>query len=310
MIFERKHIISTKDFSRGEIDLILEQAAKLEPFARQGRAGILKDRIVASLFYEPSTRTRLSFDAAVKRLGGTTVGFDAAGGSSAAKGETLADTIRIVESYADAIVLRHPREGAARMASEISSVPVINAGDGAGHHPTQTLLDLYTMKKECGGKDIGDLHVAIVGDLKYGRTVHSLAYALSLYGAKLSFVSPDQLKMPPSIISYLKKKDIQLIETPSLQDALDDVDVLYMTRIQKERFPDPSEYLKVAGSYRITPETLDGVRDDMIIMHPLPRVNEIDPAVDGTKYARYFKQSFYGVPVRMAVLALVMGVEE
>jgi len=318
MIFERKHIISTKDFSRGEIDLILEQAAKLEPFARdrasgpssQGRAGILKDRIVASLFYEPSTRTRLSFDAAVKRLGGTTVGFDAAGGSSAAKGETLADTIRIVESYADAIVLRHPREGAARMASEISSVPVINAGDGAGHHPTQTLLDLYTMKKECGGKDISDLHVAIVGDLKYGRTVHSLSYALSLYGARLSFVSPDQLKMPPSIISYLKKKDIQLTETPNLQEALKDVDVLYMTRIQKERFPDPSEYLKVAGSYRITPETLDGVRDDMIIMHPLPRVNEIDPAVDETKYARYFKQSFYGVPVRMAVLALVMGAEE
>jgi aspartate carbamoyltransferase catalytic subunit len=310
MIFERKHIISTKDFSRGEIDLVLEQAAKLEPFARQGRAGILKDRIVASLFYEPSTRTRLSFDAAVKRLGGTTVGFDAAGGSSVAKGETLADTIRIVESYADAIVLRHPREGAARMASEISSVPVINAGDGAGHHPTQTLLDLYTMKKECGGKDIGDLHVAIVGDLKYGRTVHSLSYALSLYGAKLSFVSPDQLKMPPSIISYLKKKDIQLTETPSIQDALDTADVLYMTRIQKERFPDPGEYLKVASSYRITPDVLDGVKNDMIIMHPLPRVDEIDPAVDGMKYARYFKQSFYGVPVRMAVLALVMGVEE
>jgi len=310
MIFERKHIISTKDFSRGEIDLILEQAAKLEPYARQGRASILKDRIVATLFYEPSTRTRLSFDAAIKRLGGTTIGFDTSTTSSVAKGEALGDTIRIVESYADAIVLRHPREGAARMASEISSVPVINAGDGAGHHPTQTLLDLYTMKKECcNGREIGDLNVAIVGDLRYGRTVHSLSYALSLYGANLSFVSPDQLKMPPSIISYLKKKGIQLKETPSIQDAIDEADVLYMTRIQKERFPDPSEYLKVAGSYRITPEMLDGVKNDMIIMHPLPRVDEIAPEVDGTRHARYFKQSFYGVPVRMAVLSLVMGVE-
>ncbi len=309
-IFERKHIISTKDFSRAEIDLVLEQAEKLEPYARQGRASILKDRIVATLFYEPSTRTRLSFEAAVKRLGGTTIGFDSAEASSVAKGETLADTVRIVESYSDAIVLRHPREGAARMASEISSVPVINAGDGAGHHPTQTLLDLYTMKKECGsGREIGDLNVAIVGDLKYGRTVHSLAYALSLYGANLSFVSPDQLKMPPSIIGYLKKKGIQLRETARLQDALEGADVLYMTRIQKERFPDPSEYLKVAGSYRITPEVLDGVKDDMLIMHPLPRVEEVAPEVDGTKYARYFRQSFYGVPVRMAVLALVLGVE-
>ncbi|HUL62626.1 MAG TPA: aspartate carbamoyltransferase [Methanocella sp.] len=317
MIFERKHIISTKDFSRGEIDLILEQAEKLEPYARvtgakapTPRASILKDRIVATLFYEPSTRTRLSFEAAVKRLGGTTIGFDSAEASSVAKGETLADTVRIVESYSDAIVLRHPREGAARMASEISSVPVINAGDGAGHHPTQTLLDLYTMRKECcNGKEIGDLNVAIVGDLKYGRTVHSLSYALSLYGANLSFVSPDQLKMPPSIIGYLKKKGIQIRETSRLQDALEGADVLYMTRIQKERFPDPSEYLKVAGSYRITPEMLDGVKDDMVIMHPLPRVEEIAPEVDGTKYARYFRQSFYGVPVRMAVLALVMGVE-
>lgn len=307
MNFERKHIISTKDFSRDEIDYILERAERLEPYARQGST-LLSGRIVATLFYEPSTRTRLSFDTAVKRLGGTTIGFDTATSSSTVKGETLADTIRIIESYADAIVLRHPKEGAARMASEISTVPVINAGDGAGHHPTQTLLDLYTLRKECK-KEIGDLSVAIVGDLKYGRTVHSLAYALSLYGTKLSFVSPEQLKMPASIINYLRRKGLSITETSSLQDVLNTADVVYMTRIQKERFPDPAEYQKVAGSYRITPDMLSGVRDDLIIMHPLPRVDEIAPEVDATKHARYFRQSFYGVPVRMAVLSLVMGVD-
>jgi aspartate carbamoyltransferase catalytic subunit len=308
MTFERKHIISTKDFSRDEIDHVLGVAAKLEPFARKGsRCDLLEDRVVANLFYEPSTRTRLSFETAVKRLGGATIGFDTATTTSTVKGETLADTVRIIESYADAIVLRHPREGAARMASEISGVPVINAGDGAGHHPTQTLLDLYTMRKECK-KDLGDLRVAIVGDLKYGRTVHSLSYALSLYGASLSFVSPEQLRMPPSIISYLRRKGIQLAETPDLQAVLGSADVLYMTRIQKERFPDPAEYQKVAGSYRITPDALKGVKDDLIVMHPLPRVDEIDPAVDKMRHARYFEQSFYGVPVRMAVLALVLGV--
>ncbi len=307
MNFERKHIISTKDFSRDEIDFVLDRAARLEPSARQG-SRLLDGRIVATLFYEPSTRTRLSFDTAVKRLGGATIGFDSATSSSTVKGETLADTIRIIESYADAIVLRHPKEGAARMASEISRVPVINAGDGAGHHPTQTLLDLYTMRKECK-KEIGDLNVAIVGDLKYGRTVHSLAYALSLYGTRLSFVSPEQLKMPASIINYLKRKGISIVETSSMQDVLDKADVLYMTRIQKERFPDPAEYQKVAGSYRITTETLSVVQADTIVMHPLPRVDEIAPEVDATKHARYFQQSFYGVPVRMAVLSLVMGVD-
>jgi|SRR5271157_423758 len=308
MIFERRHIISTKDFSREEIDFILDRAGRLEPYARRGGLDLLKGHIVASLFFEPSTRTKLSFDTAVKRLGGTTIGFDSLESSSVVKGETLSDTIKIIESYADAIIIRHPREGAARMASEISGVPVINAGDGAGHHPTQTLLDLYTMRKECK-KPIGDLNIAIVGDLRYGRTVHSLAYALSLYKASLSFVSPDQLRMPESIINYLKKHGVELLETPSIDDVLKDADVLYMTRIQKERFPDPSEYLKVAGSYRITAETLENVKNDMIIMHPLPRVNEIDPSVDSTIHARYFQQAFYGVPIRMAVLSLVMGKE-
>ena len=308
MIFERKHIISTKDFSREEIDFILDRAEKMEPYARTGGLGLLKDKLVATLFFEPSTRTRLSFDTAVKRLGGNTIGFDSSTSTSVTKGETLSDTIKIVESYADAIVIRHPREGAARMSSEISHVPVINAGDGAGHHPTQTLLDLYTMRKECK-KPIGDLSVAIVGDLKYGRTVHSLAYALSLYKAKLSFVSPTQLKMPESIIKYLKKQGVEVLQTSKIEDVLKDADILYMTRIQKERFPDPAEYLKVAGGYRITTDTLNGVRDDMIVMHPLPRVDEIDSSVDATKHARYFQQAFYGVPLRMAVLSLVLKAE-
>jgi aspartate carbamoyltransferase catalytic subunit len=308
MIFERKHIISTRDFSKVEIDHILDIAEKLEPVARKGHLDLLKDKVVANLFFEPSTRTRLSFDTAIKRLGGTTIGFDSATSTSTAKGETLSDTIKIVESYADAIVLRHPREGAARMAAEVSGVPIINAGDGAGHHPTQTLLDLYTMRKECK-KRIGELNVALVGDLRYGRTVHSLAYALSLYGTRLSFVSPDQLKMPPSIINYLKRGGIEIFETPDISRVLGDADVIYMTRIQKERFPDPSEYLKVAGSYRLSNEMLGNVKDDMIIMHPLPRVDEIDPGIDSTDHARYFQQSFYGVPVRMAVLSLVMKVE-
>jgi aspartate carbamoyltransferase catalytic subunit len=308
MIFERRHIISTKDFSREEIDFILDRAQRLEPHARRGGLDLLKNRVVATLFFEPSTRTKLSFDTAVKRLGGATIGFDSFESTSVAKGETLSDTIKIIESYSDAIVIRHPREGAARMASEISRVPVINAGDGAGHHPTQTLLDLYTMRKECK-KPIGDLSVAIVGDLKYGRTVHSLAYALSLYKTKLYLVSPEQLRMPGSIINYLREHGVELLETPRIEDALREADVLYMTRIQKERFPDPSEYIKVAGSYRITPDTLGDVNNDMIIMHPLPRVNEIDPGVDSTRHARYFQQAFYGVPIRMAVLSLVLGKE-
>ncbi len=308
MTFERRHIISTKDFSREEIDFILDRAQRLEPHARKGGLDLLKDRVVATLFFEPSTRTKLSFDTAVKRLGGATIGFDSYESTSVVKGETLSDTIKIIESYSDAIVIRHPREGAARMASEISRVPVINAGDGAGHHPTQTLLDLYTMRKECR-KPIGDLNVAIVGDLRYGRTVHSLAYALSLYKTKLHLVSPEQLRMPESIINYLRERGVELLETPRLEDVLEKADVLYMTRIQKERFPDPSEYVKVAGSYRIAPATLGEVKSDMIIMHPLPRVNEIDPGVDSTRHARYFQQAFYGVPIRMAVLSLVLEKE-
>ena len=297
------HIISTRDFSRDEIDAILNKVKQFEPIAKGKRSDLLSGKLLATLFYEPSTRTRLSFETAMKRLGGEVIDLGALETSSVAKGETLADTIRVIGNYADAIVLRHPREGAARMAAEYSKVPIINAGDGAGHHPTQTLLDLYTIMRE---SNLSGLKIAIVGDLKYGRTVHSLAYALSLYQADMTLVSPKQLVMPDTIKKDLKKQGAIISETSHIEDVIGDVDVLYVTRIQKERFPDPAEYQKVAGSYRITEELLKFARDNLIIMHPLPRVDEIDPAVDRTKYARYFEQSFYGVPVRMTLLAMAM----
>jgi len=300
------HIISMKDFSRDEIDIILSKARELEPFARGKKSDLLRDRILATLFYEPSTRTRLSFETAMKRLGGEVIDLGGLEASSVAKGETLADTIRVIGNYADAIVLRHPKEGSARMAAEFSKVPIINAGDGAGHHPTQTLLDMYTIMRE---SSLSDLNIALVGDLKYGRTVHSLAYALSLYHANMTLISPAQLKMPDVFKKDLKKQGAHITETTNLEEVIENIDVLYMTRIQKERFPDPAEYQKVAGTYRVTEELLKKARDTLIIMHPLPRVNEIDPAVDRTKYARYFDQSFYGVPVRMAILAMAMEVE-
>jgi len=299
-----QHVITIQDFSRDEIDRILDLAAELEPVAHTGSSDALSGRILATLFYEPSTRTRLSFDVAMKRLGGDVIDLGAIETSSAVKGENLADTISVISGYADAIVLRHPKEGAARMASEFSSVPVINAGDGAGQHPTQTLLDLYTIRKE--GK-LNKSKIALVGDLKYSRTVHSLAHALSLYDAEIYLVSPDQLKMPDLMKDGLIESGAEIMETADIDDVIDAVDVLYMTRIQKERFPDLSEYQSVVGSYKITKETLKDVKDNLIIMHPLPRENEIDPEVDASRHAIYFRQSFYGVPVRMAILSMVMG---
>ncbi len=297
------HIISMKDFSRDEIDIILKRAKEFEPVARGKRSDLLSGKIIATLFYEPSTRTRMSFETAMKRLGGEVIDLGPIESSSIAKGENLADTIRVIGNYADAIVLRHPREGAARMASEFSNVPIINAGDGAGHHPTQTMLDLYTIMRE---SSLSGLRIALVGDLKYGRTVHSLAYALSLYQADVTLVSPASLKMPEVIKKDLKRQGAIVRETTRIEDVVEEVDVLYVTRIQKERFPDPGEYQKLAGVYRISEELLKKARENLIIMHPLPRVDEIDPAVDSTRYARYFEQSFYGVPVRMALLAMAM----
>ncbi|HEY6586480.1 MAG TPA: aspartate carbamoyltransferase [Candidatus Methanoperedens sp.] len=300
-----RHIISMKDFSHDEIDIILKRAKDFEPIARGKKSSLLSGKILATLFYEPSTRTRLSFETAMKRLGGEVIDLGPVEKSSVAKGETLADTIRVIGNYADAIVLRHPREGSARMAAQFSNVPILNAGDGAGHHPTQTLLDLYTIMRE---SSLSNLRIALVGDLKYGRTVHSLAYALSMYHADMTLISPKQLQMPDMIKKDLKKQGASITETTNMEDVLGDIDVLYVTRIQKERFPDPAEYQKVAGIYRVTVELLEKALDNLIIMHPLPRLDEIDPAVDRTKYARYFEQSFYGVPVRMALLAMAMEI--
>ncbi len=303
-MFKGRDIVSIKELSKEEMDIIFEVAREMLPIARgERKSDLLDGKILATLFFEPSTRTRLSFESAMHRLGGSVIGFSNPSATSISKGETLADTVRVMDSYSDVIVIRHPYEGSARLAAEFASNPVINAGDGAGQHPTQTLLDLFTIHQEFG--EIEGLNVALIGDLKYGRTVHSLAYALSYLGANIYLVSPELLRMPSHIIRELKEKPV---ETDKIEDVIEDADVLYVTRIQKERFPDPTEYKKVAGSYRITSELLNKAKEKAIVMHPLPRVDEIEPDVDYTKHARYFQQAFNGVPVRMALLALVLGV--
>ena len=245
----------------------------------------------------------MSFEAAIARLGGTSISVGSVEACSMAKGETLADTIRVVSGYADAIVIRHPKEGAARLAAQFAGVPVINAGDGAGQHPSQTLLDLYTIRQSM---KLDDIHIALVGDLRYGRTAHSLASALSLYDARLHTISPKVLELPGSLQAELTEKGIQITEHDSLQEVIPEVDVIYVTRIQRERFPDSASYFNVASSYRITPELLSPAKKHAIVLHPLPRVDEIDPRVDALPHAKYFEQSRNGVPVRMAMLLQVM----
>lgn len=299
MSFTLKNIISIKDFSKKDINEILKSAESLEAVARsKEKSDSLTGKILGMMFYEPSTRTRLSFETAMKRLNGGVIGFAETGASSVTKGENLADTARMVAEYADALVIRHDLEGAARYVSDIVDVPVINAGDGAGQHPTQTLLDLFTMQRIMG--KIKGLKVALIGDLKYGRTVHSLSYALGMYGVKMSFVSPDELKMPPGIVHDLNQNNVVAQETSDINEVLDEVDVLYVTRIQKERFPDPEEYSRIKGAYRIDYDLIKG--KDLIVMHPLPKMDEIAHEVDHTPYGKYFEQAFYGVPVRMAIL--------
>ena len=303
MEFEGRDIISIKDFSREEIDYIFKIAKTMEPLASKG-SEMLRGKILATLFFEASTRTRLSFESAMHKLGGSTIGFAEAEIASVKKGENLADTIRTVEKYADVIALRHPLEGAARLAAEFSKIPILNGGSGAEEHPTQALLDLYTIAKE---KDkIDGLKIALAGDLRYGRTVHSLAYALSLYNIELYLVSPETLKMRREVLQTIKER-IPVTEKTSLEKIVPLVDVLYVTRIQKERFPDPAEYAKVKGSYRIDLQTLSEAKKDLIILHPLPRVDEIAAEVDDTPYARYFQQVWNGMVVRMALLALILG---
>ncbi len=297
-----KHIISIRDMERAEIDRLLSQAKKMDEKKYDDRA--LTGKILGTLFFEPSTRTRMSFEAAMARLGGTCINVGSVEACSMAKGETLADTIRVVSGYVDAIVLRHPKEGAARLASEFSKVPVINAGDGAGQHPSQTLLDLYTISQSM---KIDGIDVALIGDLLYGRTAHSLAYALSLYNVRLHTVSPKGLELPRNLIQDLRERGTDVVEHDRLEDILETLDVFYVTRIQRERFPDAASYFNVASSYRITPELLAGAKKDAIVLHPLPRVDEIDPRVDKCPHAKYFEQAHNGVPVRMAMLQKVIS---
>jgi aspartate carbamoyltransferase catalytic subunit len=301
--FEGRDIVSIEDFSREEINYILNISHSMEPVAAKG-SDMLKGKILATLFFEPSTRTRLSFEAAMLKLGGSTIGFAEAEIASVRKGENLADTIRTVENYADIIALRHPLEGAARLAAEFSKVPILNAGSGAEEHPTQAFMDLYTLQKEKG--KIDGLKIALVGDLRYGRTVHSLAYALSLYNIELYLISPESLRMRHEVIRAIKSK-ISIIEDINLEKIIPQIDVLYVTRIQKERFPDLAEYAKVKGIYKIDLKTLKSAKKDLIILHPLPRVDEIAAEVDSTPQARYFQQVWNGIVVRMALLALVLG---
>jgi len=301
--FEGRDIISIEDFSQQEINHILDIAKNMEPYAKTG-SEILKGKILATLFFEPSTRTRLSFETAILKLGGSYIGFAEPDLTSARKGENIADTIRTVENYADVIALRHSLEGSAKLAADFSRVPIINAGTGAEEHPTQALIDLCTIRKDKG--KIDGLKIALLGDLRYGRTVHSLAYALSLYNVELYLVSPENLRMRKDVLQTIKNR-IKVTENSTLEGIIPQIDVLYVTRIQKERFPNAAEYAEVKGAYRIDLKTIEKARKDMIILHPLPRVDEISPEVDSTPQARYFQQVWNGIVVRMALLSLVLG---
>ncbi|MCX8174624.1 MAG: aspartate carbamoyltransferase [Candidatus Micrarchaeota archaeon] len=299
-----KDLISIRDLSKGEVELFLSEAARMEKLLGMPGCELLKGKVVANMFYEPSTRTNMSFQAATKRLGAKIMTFYPTT-SSAAKGETLADTIRMIDGYADAIVLRHPLEGAARFAADLSEHPVINAGDGGNQHPTQTLIDLYSIKKLKG--KIAGLNVSLLGDLKHARAMRSLLYGLGMFGAKVTLISPPALRMDEDIIEETKRKfGADVSQTASID--LSGCDVLYVCRIQKERFSDPYEAEKMQKEFRVDLELLSSAPKDLAILHPLPKVDEIPPEVDADPRAKYFEQAKNGVPVRMAVLKLCLGV--
>ena len=300
------HLISIRDLTNADMLALFEHAHEFASLTRR-RLDLAREAVMATLFYEPSTRTRMSFEAAMLRLGGQVISMADPHASSAVKGETLADTVRIVDSYADLIVLRHPREGAAKVAADFACVPVINAGDGAREHPTQTLLDLYTILKEKGRLD--GITVALCGDLKHGRTVHSLAQALARFGARMLCVAPRGLELPAPLQRALTTVyGAEIDHFATLESApLDQCDALYVTRIQKERFADPVEFEQMRSSYQVSRRTLDRVRPDTIVLHPLPRVDELDFSLDGDPRAAYFRQAAYGVPVRMALVAVLLG---
>jgi aspartate carbamoyltransferase catalytic subunit len=300
-----KDIISVKQFSRADLEYVFGVAHEMRGMVeRVGTFDLLKGKILANLFYEPSTRTSSSFTAAMERLGGSVIPINEVKYSSVSKGESLPDTVRTLECYADVIVLRHPETGSAAIAAKAAKKPVINAGDGVGEHPTQALLDLFTIREELG--KVEGITVTMLGDLKYGRTVHSLSRLLTLFGVKLNYVSPDILKMPEEVKSEVSEKGISQTVT-TLEKALPGSDVLYVTRVQKERFEDPAEYEKVKDAYVIDPTLMKAAKKDMIVMHPLPRVTEISMDFDEDPRAAYFRQMEYGLYVRMALLAMVLG---
>ena len=301
-----KDILSVKQFSREDLEYIFAVAHEMHDMVNHvGTFDLLKGKILANLFYEPSTRTSSSFTAAMERLGGSVIPINEVKYSSVSKGESLPDTVRTLECYADVIVLRHPEVGSAAIAAKAARKPVINAGDGIGEHPTQALLDAFTIKEELGHLD--GLTVTLLGDLKHGRTVHSLARLLSLYKVRLNYVAPDILRMPAELIDEIKAKKIEQAEYTTLDTCLPETDVLYVTRVQKERFSDEAVYESVKGAYVIDPQVMKAARERMIVMHPLPRVGEISPEFDDDPRAAYFRQMEYGLYVRMALLAMVLG---
>lgn len=301
-----KSLVSIKDLDKKTIEQVLLESNKmLELCNGAGHSDILKGKIMATLFFEPSTRTRLSFESAMHKLGGSVIGFSDPSHTSSAKGESLADTVKIVSAYANLLVIRHPMEGAINEALKSAGVPIINAGDGTGQHPTQALYDLFTIKQEKG--TLSGLDVALVGDLKHGRTIHSLAYGLALFGSNLTLISPAQLRMPEQMVAELKDNyGITVKQSESLDPALS-ADVVYIPRMQKERFSDPKEYERFAAYYVINNKFMDKAAEKTIIMSPLPRTVEIHPEIDGLKNAAYFRQAAYGIPVRMAILKMILS---
>jgi len=301
---KNKSLVSINDYTKEQYQKILDLAEEFEVKTTQK---ILENYVVATLFFEPSTRTRLSFESAASRLGAKVIGFSDSASTSVKKGESLKDTILTVSKYSDIIVMRHPREGSAKYASEVSPVPIINAGDGTNQHPTQTLLDLYSIRKTQGTLD--NMEIAFVGDLKFGRTVHSLVIALCSFNTTFHLVSPVELKLPSYVKKHIKERNLKYYQYTDLSEVIPKVDILYMTRIQRERFSDPMEYEKVKNSYILKNEMLDGSKDNLKILHPLPRVNEIAEDVDSNPKAYYFQQAHNGVFVRQALLTTILGVK-
>jgi len=296
--------ISARDFSREDLYELFEMAKYMEKFAKS-RVDFLRGKVMATAFFEPSTRTRLSFEVAMKRLGGDVIGFGSAEGTSVEKGETLADTIRMLDAYADVIVIRHKYEGAAKLAAEVAESPVVNGGDGAYNHPTQAMLDVYTIWREFGHVD--GLNVGLMGDLRNARTINSLVETLANFNVRLYFISPEFLRPRAETVDYARDKGVKMSFHTNVEEVVHELDVLYVVRIQKERFLDPLEYERVKGSYRVTLELLKNAKKGLIVLHPLPRVDEIDHRIDSTPHAKYFVQAALGVPLRMALIYLILS---